>query len=984
MDFRVLGPVRLYADGRTVPIVEPRRQAVLAVLLLEAGHTVGDDMLIDRVWGEAPPKQARRSLQAHVTRIRRALEQADHGDAHVARDPGGYRLVVRPDQIDVFRFRRALREHPADAAELEAALGLWHGEPLAGLRGDWADRTRRALRQEHAAAVVAWAAAKLAAGDAASTIARLTALTDEYPLQETAAAALMRALYAANRGADALAHYERIRRVLREELGANPGPELAAVHEAVLRHDLPRLGVAASPVPAQLPADVAAFAGRVEELAELDRLTKAEPGLVCLTGTAGAGKTATAVHWGHRARGRFPDGQLYLDLRGYGPGEPMPSTDALATFLDALLPEGAPIPLMPVERAARFRTEVAGKRLLVVLDNAASAEQVRPLLPGTPTCVVVVTSRDSLAGLVALHGARRVTVDQLPAADATELLRRLIGPRVDAEPEAAAELAQRCVRLPLTLRLAAELAGSRPCSPLSRLVGELRAAQSTLDLLSGGGDQRAAVRAVFSWSLRQLDAETIHAFALLGHHPAPLFDAHVLAALSGGVLDQAQNRLGALARANLVQPSGTHRYGMHELLKAYAAEIGDDLALPAALSGVYDYYLATVAAAMDRLYPAEAHRRPPVSAPDAALPAFADAGAARDWLDAESPNVQSLAAHAVANGMPEHAVKLSALLFRYLDGHHETAALAIHGHAKEAARVMGDRTAEAAALIALGGVHMQAGRSGTADTDMWAAHALFTETGDLLGQARALGNVGMLAESAGRYRQAAGYYTRTLAMFAKLGDTTGQAHLLTRLGTIEARIGRDTAGHRHLLRAMDLHKRAGHRFGEAWVKVGLGELATRQRRTTEARRLHSEAADLFSQLGHKDSEAWAIDGLGRAEATGGHPVDATTHHRRALDLFRGHSGHDGESWALNGLGEACHACGYVATARANHTEALAVATRTGCHEQIARAYHGLARVACADTDFATARSHYDHAIEIYTELGLTAAGVAKAELTALL
>ncbi|WP_091287941.1 AfsR/SARP family transcriptional regulator [Amycolatopsis xylanica] len=974
MDFRVLGPVRVHAGGRTVPIGEPRRQAVFSVLLLEAGRTVADDMLIDRVWGETPPQQARRSLQAHITRIRRALEEAEPGGALVARDSGGYRLAVKPEQVDVFRFRRALHEHTADAAALEAALALWHGEPLAGVRGDWAERTRRTLRQDHAAAVVAWAEAKINAGEAASTIGRLTALSDEYPLQETAAAALMRALYAANRGADALAHYERIRLVLREELGADPGPELAAVHEAVLRHDLPPQG-ASSPVPAQLPADVAAFAGRTEELAELDRVTT---GLVCLTGTAGAGKTATAVHWGHRVRSRFPDGQLYLDLRGYEPGEPMPSTDALATFLDALLPDGARMPLMPVERAARFRTEVAGKRMLIVLDNAATAEQVRPLLPGTHTCVVVVTSRDSLAGLVALHGAHRVTVDRLPAADAVGLLRRLIGPRVDAEPEATAELAERCVRLPLTLRLAAELAGSRPGSRLSRLVDELRAAQSTLDLLSGGGDQRAAVRAVFSWSLRQLSEEAIRAFALLGHHPAPLFDAYALAALSGDDVDQAQADLDALARANLVHPAGVYRYGMHELLKAYAAEIGDE----PALSRVYDYYLATIAAAMDRLYPAEAHRRPAVAAPAAALPAFDDA-AARDWLDAESPNVQALAAHAAGHGMPEHAVTLSSLLFRYLDGHRETAALAIHGYAKEAARILGDHTAEATALIALGAMHMQAGRTGPAAADMWAAHALFRETGDLLGQARAVGNVGMLEESAGRYRRAAAYYTRALTMLGTLGDVTGQAHMLTRLGTIEARIGRDEPGHEHLRRAMALHRRAGHRFGEAWAKIGLGELATRQHRTADARRLHSEAADLFSQLGHRGSEAWAIDGLGRAEASSGHPVDAATHHRRALDLFRVHSCRDGESWALNGLGEACHACGYVATARANHTEALAVATRTGCHEQVARAYHGLARAASSDTDFATARSHYGQAIEIYTELGLTEAEVAKAELTAL-
>lgn len=980
MDFRLLGPVRLHVRGQAVAVGEPRRQAVLAVLLLEAGHTVGVDLLIDRVWGESPPNQVRRSLQAHITRIRRALEQAGPGAARVVRDPGGYRLVVRPDQVDVFRFRQALRDHPTDPGRLSAALELWAGEPLAGLRGDWAERTRRTLRQEHTAAVLAWAEAEIRHGDAASTLTRLTELTGEHPLHETAAATLMRALYAVGRGTDALIHYERVLRALREELGADPGPELAAVHEAVLHHDLPTAGTASAPVPAQLPADVAGFTGRADVLAELDRLadgTGDEPVLVCLTGTAGAGKTATAVHWGHRVRDRFPDGQLYLDLCGYAPGEPMRSSDALAALLSALLPEGARIPLGEAERAARFRTEVAGRRMLVMLDNAATLEQIRPLLPGTHTCVVVVTSRDSLTGLVALHGARRVAVDRLSVADAVGLLRRLIGARVDDDPETTAELAERCARLPLTLRLAAELAVSRPTTPLSRLVGELRAAQRTLELLSSGGDQRAAVRAVFSWSLRQLGEGTVGAFALLGRHPAPVVDSYVLAALSGCSLDQAQARLDALVRAHLVHPAGADRYGMHDLLKAYAAELESVLDEPATLDRVYGYYLATVATAMDRLYPAEAVRRPTVASPECAIPALLDADSARDWLDAELPALQTLAAHATAHDLPRHAVTLSALLFRYLDGRHEMAALAVHGQARKAARALGDRAAEADVLVAVGGLHMQAGRASPAASDMWAAYTLFGEAGNALGQARALGNVGMIEESAGRYRAAADYYTRALTLFRGLGDLTGQAHQLTRLGTVEARIDRGGEGQEHLREAMALHREAGHRFGEAWVKIGLGELAAHEGGPADSCRLHAEAAALFGRLGHRGSEAWALDGLGRAEALDGRPVDAAAHHRQALDLFRRHGGRDGESWALNGLGEACLACGYPDTASVNHAEALAVATRYGCHEQIARAHRGLARVA---SDPETVRGHYERAIALYAELGLPAAEDTKAEL----
>ncbi|HEX6359063.1 AfsR/SARP family transcriptional regulator [Actinophytocola sp.] len=972
MEFRILGPVRLYVTGRTTTVGEPRQQAVLAALLLEPGHAVGIDTLVDRVWGEFPPQQARRSLQAHIARIRRTLEGAEPGGALLTREAGGYRLDIRPDQVDLFRFRRAMGKG-ADRVALRAGLDLWQGEPLAGLRGDWVERIRRTLRQEHAAAVVVWAEAEIRAGDAAATITRLTELTEEHPLDDAAAATLIRALYTVGRTAAALTQYDRIRRALRDELGTDPGPALAAVHDAVLRHDLPPPAQSQPPVPAQLPADVVAFTGRDDELAELDRLaagTRGEPLLVCLTGTAGAGKTATAVRWGHRVRDQFPDGQLYLDLRGYDPEQPVSPADALAAFLTALLATGTEIPLGVAERAARFRTEVTGRRMLVVLDNAATVEQVRPLLPGTATCVVVVTSRDSLAGLVALHGAHRIAVDQLPGTDAVALLRRLVGTRVDAEPEAAVALTSRCARLPLTVRLAAELAVSRPGSPLSGLVDELRADQRTLDLLSGGDDRRAAVRSVFSWSLRQLSAEATRAFAVLGRHPAPTFDDYVLAALADRSLDQARTVLDTLVRAHLVQPVGG-RYGMHDLLKAYAAETGHAGDHHTALERMYGYYLATAAAAMDRLYPGEAHRRPRVATAAGPAPDLTDADAAREWLDAELASAAALAAHAATHGRPEHVVALSTLLFRYLDGNHDTVALAIHGHALVAARATGDRAAEANTLHALGGVHSQAGRTTAAATDMWAAFTLFEEIGDLAGQARALGNIGMLEERAGRYHVAADHFAMALATYEQAGDVTGPAHVLTRLGTAETRIGDLEAGRAHLRQAMDLHRLAGHRFGEAWVKIGLGEVAMAEGRLADAVDLHAEAAGEFGLLGHRASQAWAIDGLGRAETIRARPADAVRRHEKALDLFRAHGDRDGEAWSLNGLGEAHQAAGNQAAAQAHHAQALAVATRTGAHEQEARAHRGLAHTTTAET----ARLHNDRAIAIYTELGLLAAAL---------
>ncbi|HEU5475600.1 MAG TPA: tetratricopeptide repeat protein [Actinophytocola sp.] len=1014
MEFRLLGPVQIWASGRSFPVGEPRQQAVLAVLLVDAGRTVSVDALVDRVWGEAPPRQVRRSLQAHIARIRRALEQAGEGDSSLVRDAGGYRLDIAPDRVDLLRFRAELARwrtvelaDDARAAGLREVLAMWRGEPLSGVGGTWAGRVRRTLQQEYIDAVVSWARAEIRIGNAVAAVGPLTDLADEQPLLEVAAATLMRALYAAGRPSDALSHYDRIRKSLRDELGTDPGPELHMVHQGVLRHDLamvvgapPRTApvLAKRPAPAQLPGDVAAFTGRSDELAELDDLLGgggAEPPapvIVCITGTAGVGKTAMAVHWGHRVADRFPDGQLYLDLRGYDPEAPVPPGDGLAAFLSAVAPNGPEIPLGLEERAAWYRTEIAGRRMLIVLDNAATVEQVRPLLPGTATCVTVVTSRDSLAGLVALHGARRVGLDMLPVPDAITLLRRLIGQRVDADPAATAALAERCVRLPLTLRLAAELAVSRSATALADLVAELGEQQSRLDLLSGGSDRRAAISAVFSWSIQHLTPAAARAFVVLGVHPAPTFDVYALAALLDGDLPEVRRLLDALARAHLVHPAGADRYGMHDLLRAYAAHLAGtpadrphpiDVDARAALGRWHDYYLATAALAMERLHPGESDRRPAVPAPATPAPDLADPVAARNWLDAELANLESAAAHSVAHGWPEHTVRLSAILFRYLDGGHTTSALTLHEHARDAAKALGDRRAEAVALIAVGGTHAQAGRHELAEVHLWQAYTLFLETDDQLGQARALGNIGQVDERTGRYGPAAEHLEQSLPGFRATGDWTGEAHALTRLGAVEARLGREDAALEHLRRALALHQQAGHRFGEAWALAGLGELEAGAGRLDRSADLHGQALALFRQLGHRTSEAWAMDGLGITETLRGRYTRAATLHQQALTLFRENGDRDGEAWSLNGLGEACGAAGQVERSRAHHADALDASVRTGARHQQARAHLGLARAARAADDLSSARRHYEQATETYAELGMTIVESIRAERSAL-
>ncbi len=620
MEFRVLGPVEVWSGGERVDAGHVKQRAVLAVLLLDLGKVVPIDALVDRVWG------------GYVARLKGMIAAAADSGVALSRRPGGYVLQADPGQVDLYRFRSLVRQAAeADddqrAAELLGlALGLWRGSALTGLASPWLRTRRETLEQQRIAAVLDYGDVALRQGQHAALTSTLAEEAVTSPANERLIAQLMTAQYRSGRQAEALRWFEQTRRHLAEELGADPRPELKALHQQILRNDPALAGPAQghrndAPVPRELPADVRAFTGRLAELAGLDRLlacASAEPAAMVISavaGTAGVGKTALAVHWAHQVAPGFPDGQLYVNLRGYDPGQPMPAAEALAELLRSLGVPGQDIPPEAEERAARYRSLLAGQRMLVVLDNAGSADQVRPLLPGTPDCAVVVTSRDALAGLVARDGATRLDLDVLRPEEAVGLLRTLIGARVDAEPGAAAELARQCCRLPLALRVAAELAASRPDMPLGGLASELADLHARLDLLEAGGDPRTQVRTVFSWSYRHLDADAARTFRLLGLHPGPDVEPYAAAALTGTTVPQARQALDVLARAHLLAPASPGRYGMHDLLRGYARELTVTLDTGqeqrAALTRLFDHYLHTSATAMDTLFPAEHHRRPP-------------------------------------------------------------------------------------------------------------------------------------------------------------------------------------------------------------------------------------------------------------------------------------------------------------------------------------------------------------------------------------
>jgi DNA-binding SARP family transcriptional activator len=599
----LLGGVRAWRDGAELALGPPQRRAVLAVLALAGAQPVSRAELVDVLWPEAPPARAVNIIQTHVKHLRQALEPARPSRAVSLVLPavgGGYALLIDPSAVDVLRFRGMVARardarRSADPARVchlaREALRMWrtpvpdvpmlaHYPRIVALLAEWQ-------------LLIAWYAdAAIEQGRADEVLPLLEEHARGRPLDEEIQVCLLRAYGALGRRADAFAFYDQARRRLAGELGVNAGHDLVAAYEALLHQDTSQMpdraratdaavargrraeATSGRPVPAQLPADLFMFTGRVGELAQLDRLLDdGGPGLqaAAIVGSAGVGKTALAVHWAHRVSLRFPDGQLHVDLGGTVRGPAVSPSQALGRLLTGLGVEGDRVPADREVAAALYRSLLDRTRTLLLLDDAASAAQVRPLLPGTPTCLTLVTSRDRLTGLVASHGVRRLTLDMVSTADARRLLVHMLGAaRVMAEPGAAAELAELCARLPLALRIAAVILMARPEQSIAGYVAELRRDEA-LDGLTVDGDDRLAVRASFDRSYERLDAGAQRMFRLLGVI-GDESDVAAAAAAAGVSPEEAAVLLDRLADAHLVSETAPGRFTSHRLLRLYAAE----------------------------------------------------------------------------------------------------------------------------------------------------------------------------------------------------------------------------------------------------------------------------------------------------------------------------------------------------------------------------------------------------------------------------
>lgn len=818
LEVGLLGPFAVRADGVPVEVPRGALRVLLASLALEAGRPVSTDVLTERLWSDRPPGKARAGVHNNVRRLRRLL-----GDDAVRTTADGYLLDVPPERVDVLEFLRLTRSAaalpPVEArAPLDEALALWRGEPLTDVACPGLVRAHvPALVEQYLSAVERRVDVDLALGEPARALAGLDELAERHPLRESLWWRLVLALHRSGRRAEALDAYTRLSDRLRDELGVDPASGLRALYEEIRGR--------APVVAQQLPPGVRGFVGRSAELAELDALLDRGPSPVVAVvhGIAGAGKTALAVHWARRVRERFPDGQLFVDFCGYGPGPALTAAAALDGVLRSLGVPADRVPADVAERAALLRGELAGRRVLMLLDNVADPATVRPLLPGSAG-TVLVTSRNHLSGLAVREGAVQIGVGELTAADATELLAEAVGPsRVAAEPAATGDLVALCGRLPLALRLVAERAGRHPDSPLRTVAVDLRARTRRLDGLADEADRSSDLRSVFEWSYRALPLEQARVFRYLSLHPGAEIDEAAV-----GVLLGAPVSLDHLVTAHLLEPARGGRYRLHDLLREYATErmYAEEPAAEwaAAIDRLLDWYLHSAIAANRVVRPAgtspftdplDEPRTPPVR--------FDTGAEVATWWDAQRSNMIALLRLATCGGRALAGWRLAWAMrdlfeaYQHIDDWLTAGRLGLR-----CARELADPTALCRAELMVGGAYT-ARLDDTAVPHKEAAVA----------HARALGNAHMLSSTLsalgyhhavlGRYDEALGHLRAAVTAAERSGDPIRLAHSLHNLGEAQIRGGWYADGLHSSQRALDAYRRTGG--GALFVRLTLTNIA---------------------------------------------------------------------------------------------------------------------------------------------------------------
>ncbi|MEB8338483.1 AfsR/SARP family transcriptional regulator [Streptomyces endophyticus] len=889
MRYRLLGPLGLWRDGAQVPLTPAKWRMLLAVLLCEANQLVSTDRLVEELWGPHPPQSVHKLLQGYVSRVRRALGDTS-GDVLVTHVHGyrahGYRLLVEPGAVDAHRFAdlvqeagRDLKRNAAKAAaeRLAEALDLWHDTPFADVPPTPAVETETTrLVAAHTQARELLIEARLRLGHHEAVLGELQALSAEHPLREALRARLMLALYRCGRQADALSSYRDLRRSLADDLGIEPGPPVRELHQRILTGDTSLLlepeppeapepaevdrapAEAPARVPRELPHTTAEFLGRTGEASVLQEILgstgRGRLAIAAIDGTGGVGKSALAIHAAHRLADRFPDGQFYVDLHGATAGlSPLEPVEVLGRFLSTLGVPRVAVPTNTEEAAAAFRSMVADRRVLVVLDNAAGVEQVRPLLPAGPGCAVLITSREMLT---TLEGASQLHLGVLFHDQAMALLERLLGAdRVGAETEAADAIIRMCGGLPLALRIVGARLAARPSWPLSAFVERLSDAQGRLDEISVGD---ISVRASFHAGYRTLchgahpsDQAAARAFRLLGVVPGSSTSLPAATALLGVPAARAEDALERLVDAHLLNSPAPGRYQMHDLLRLFAREVcaeEPEAERTGALERVLCFYAATTGRAVAHLeVPPGLARRA-----DAPTPVrIDDLGQAEAWLDSERANLIATITHAssASDDAARHAVRLTGLLHWYLYPYARARELRTLGVlAIRTARRLGDRRSEAQGLHNLAAVYWLHGRLDHMRQCLDAALAVWRWIGDAKGERRTLYCLADALTEKEKYEESLTVQRAHLALARAADDRTALVVGLGDLGRALRGLGRTNDALEAYAESARIADETGDDGLQCFALHEVSRILLYEGRHVEAAKLLARAAGLGSDL----------------------------------------------------------------------------------------------------------------------------------------
>ncbi|MFC6019834.1 BTAD domain-containing putative transcriptional regulator [Plantactinospora solaniradicis] len=1004
MEFRLLGPVEIRsASGDVIRLGRRRERLALAVLLLEPQRVVSAERLIALVWGDASPTSARTTLQSMMSRVRSALRSAVSDDpdepVRLLARGGGYLLAAPPESVDLHRFvglvhgARAIREPTLRSAQLAEALNLWRGPALADA-ADAAvrDRLCGSLEEARLAAISDRIDADFDAGRHADLVPELSRLTCEHPLRERLHSQLVTALHRCDRHADALEAYRRAHRLLVTELGVEPGPQLRAAQASVIAHspntdaesEQPNPPPTAPVVPAQLPPGPAGFVGRDGYIQQLDTVLAGEASatrIYVITGAAGVGKTTLAVRWARRAAARFPDGVLFVDMHGFHTGPQTTPAEALPLLLGALGVAADRVPVRIEAQTALYRSMLARRRVLVLLDNVADAHQVRPLVPGDPGCLVLVTSRDRLSGLVARDGAHRLTLDVLPPGDAVDVLAHVVGAdRVGADPHAAAELAELCGRLPLALRIAGARLVDRPNLELRRQVEEL-ATRGRMTHLRIDGDENATVCGAFDLSYQALASPVRRLFRFVSLVPAPTgLSFAAAAALAGLSAADVEPLADVLARLHLVTVAADNRLAAHDLLLEYAAALTATYERAADRDTAIDRLLAFYVHTADRAG-AVLSGSPWPQLPRDPLPAgvtpieIADEDQARQWLVAEWANLVAAVDYAATSGRDRTAWHLVDALRAFIQLQAPlTQALSIAHTGLVAAQRAGDLLGEATMRHSVGFLRLWRTAEFQAAIDEFdTGAALFQQAAWQQGQIAAMCTTGIALVQLGQLWPAIRRLEQALAVSREIGDEVGELRSLTNLaGTYEA-VGALTQAAQYCERALPLLRRSGRRQGEIVALIVLAKVRRHQGRLEPALHTLLESLSICRGIGARHEEADLLTALGLVHRDAGRYDAATVAFTTSLDIAKRLSDSRHEVSAHIGLASVEIRQGHLESAAKRLDAALETVERIGYHRRRFEALQTKSELYLAFGDHRSAHEHATRALALASESGYTLA-----------